>query len=152
MQVLLDRDPSYQIGDQLPPAWHWLYFHDLVKASDLGSEGHPRLGLIMPPVPLPRRMWAGGSFEFHAPLRLGDTVEKTSVIRSITPKEGRSGPLYFVGVEHTLRTNGALNLVGGSLTAGTTPILADRCRTCSFRPGRRKTQFVQWSRSAPYCV
>jgi 3-methylfumaryl-CoA hydratase len=56
-------------------------------------------------------MWAGGSFEFHSPLRLGDTVEKTSVIRSITPKEGRSGPLYFIGVEHTLSTQGVVNLV-----------------------------------------
>ena len=111
MAVMLDREPSFRLGDALPPAWHWLYFHDLVKASDLGSEGHPALGIIMPPVPLPRRMWAGGGLVFHAPLRLGDTVEKISIIRSITPKEGRSGPLYFVSVEHTLRTQGAVNLV-----------------------------------------
>ena len=111
MAVTLDRDPSFQTGDALPPAWHWLYFHDLVKASDLGSDGHPALGIIMPPAPLPLRMWAGGSLAFHAPLRLGDTVEKTSLIRSITAKEGRSGLLYFVGVEHTLRTQGAVNLV-----------------------------------------
>src|SRR5262245_17863344 len=90
LAVTLDRDPSFQIGDRLPPAWHWLYFHDLVKASDLGVEGHPKLGLIMPPVPLPRRMWAGGSLEFRTPLRLGDTVERTSIIQSITAKEGRS--------------------------------------------------------------
>jgi 3-methylfumaryl-CoA hydratase len=111
MAVTLDRDPSFRVGDALPPAWHWLYFHDIVKASDLGLDGHPKLGVVMPPVPLPRRMWAGGSFVFHAPLRLGDTVEKTSIIRSITAKEGRSGPLYFVSVEHTLRTQGAVNLV-----------------------------------------
>jgi 3-methylfumaryl-CoA hydratase len=111
MAVTLDRDPGFQAGDALPPAWHWLYFHDLVKASDLGPEGHPALGVIMPPVPLPRRMWAGGSLEFRAPLRLGDTVERTSVIRAITPKQGRSGPLYFVGVEHTLRTQDVVNLV-----------------------------------------
>jgi 3-methylfumaryl-CoA hydratase len=111
LAVTLDRDPSFQTGDMLPPAWHWLYFHDLIKASDLGTEGHPKLGLIMPPVPLPRRMWAGGGFVFHSPLRLGNAVEKTSIIRSIIAKEGRSGPLYFVSIEHTLRTAGVVNLV-----------------------------------------
>ena len=104
MAVTLDRTPGFQPGDVLPPGWHWLYFPDLVKASDLGADGHPRLGLFLPPLPLPHRMWAGGSLEFRAPLRLGATVERTSVIRAITPKQGRSGALYFVDVEHTLRT------------------------------------------------
>jgi 3-methylfumaryl-CoA hydratase len=111
MAATLDRDPSFQPGDQLPPGWHWLYCHDIVKASDIGPDGHPKLGVTMPPVPLPRRMWAGGSLVFHEPLRLGETVERTSIIRSITPKEGRSGPLYFVAVEHIVMTKGALNLV-----------------------------------------
>lgn len=111
MAVTLDRDPSFQPGDALPPLWHWLYFHDLAKAADLGQDGHPKLGLFLPPVPLPRRMWAGGSFVFHTPLRLSDTVTRTSVIRSITPKAGRSGALYFVTVEHTVTTEGVLNLV-----------------------------------------
>ena len=111
MAVTLDRAPHYQLGDALPPAWHWLYFHDLVRAVDLGDDGHPRLGVVLPPVPLPRRMWAGGRFVFHIPLRLGDTVTRTSVITSITPKTGRSGSLYFVIVEHRYATRGVLNLV-----------------------------------------
>jgi 3-methylfumaryl-CoA hydratase len=111
MALMLDREPRFQVGDELPPAWHWLYFHDLAKASDLGADGHPRLGLILPPVPLPRRMWAGGSFVFHSPLRLGDTVERSSIIQSIDLKAGRSGPLYFVSVEHSFRTQATLNLV-----------------------------------------
>lgn len=111
MAVTLDREPIFQTGDPLPPAWHWLYFHDLAKASDLGQDGHPKLGLFLPPVPLPRRMWAGGSLVFQAPLRLGDIVERTSVIRSITAKEGRSGSLYFVTVEHTVTTGEVVNLV-----------------------------------------
>jgi 3-methylfumaryl-CoA hydratase len=111
MALTLDREPGYRAGDELPPAWHWLYFHDLARASQLGPDGHPALGVVMPPVPLPRRMWAGGSFVFHAPLRLGDTAERTTVVRSITPKAGRSGALFFVGVEHTLRAGGALALV-----------------------------------------
>jgi 3-methylfumaryl-CoA hydratase len=111
MAVTLDQDPGFQAGDALPPAWHWLYFHDLVKASDLGSEGHPKLGIVMPPVMLPRRMWAGGSFTFHSPLRLGDTVRKTSKIRSIEPKKGQSGLLCIVTVEHTLSTGNTINLL-----------------------------------------
>lgn len=110
MAVTLDRDPGFHDGDILPPAWHWLYFHDLVKASDLGDEGHPRLGLIMPPMPLPRRMWAGGTIEFRAPIYLGETLEKNSTIRSITPKQGRTGLLYFVSVEHTLAAQGHIKL------------------------------------------
>ena len=110
MAVTLDRPPGFRAGDPLPRAWHWLYFHDLARASDLGPEGHPKLGMFLPKVPLPRRMWAGGSFAFHSPLLLGSTVERTSVLRSITPKQGRSGPLCFVTVEHTLKTLGALNL------------------------------------------
>lgn len=110
MAVTLDRTPHFNVGDVLPPAWHWLYFHDFVKASDLGDEGHPRLGLIMPPMPLPRRMWAGGMIKFRAPIYVGDTLEKSSTIRSITPKQGRTGLLYFVTVEHTLGVQGEIKL------------------------------------------
>lgn len=111
MAVTLDLDPTFLAGDRLPPLWHWLYFHDLARAADLGQDGHPKLGLFLPPVLLPRRMWAGGSFVFHAPLHLGETVTRTSVIRSITPKTGRSGTLYFVTIEHTVATGAVLNLV-----------------------------------------
>ena len=111
MAVVLDREPAWRDGDALPPAWHWLYFHDLVRSSDLGEDGHPRLGITMPPVPLPRRMWAGGTLAFGASIRLGATVTRTSTIRSITPKEGRSGALWFVNVEHDLATDGERNVL-----------------------------------------
>jgi 3-methylfumaryl-CoA hydratase len=111
MAVTLDREPRYREGDTLPPAWHWLYFHDLVRASELGHDGHPRLGVVLPPVPLPRRMWAGGSFVFHAPLHLGATVTRTSTISAISPKEGRAGPMYFVTVAHHYAAEGEHCLV-----------------------------------------
>ena len=111
MAATLDRAPEFRAGDALPPAWHWLFFHDVVPASRLGPDGHPALGVVLPPVPLPRRMWAGGSLAFHAPLRLGDTAERTTTIRSIAPKIGRSGALFFVTVEHALRCGGALCLL-----------------------------------------
>jgi 3-methylfumaryl-CoA hydratase len=102
----LDRETTFKVGDVLPAAWHWLYFHEVVAASDVGLDGHPRLGVTMPPSKLTRRMWAAGQIEFVTPLELGKTVERTSTIRSITPKSGRSGELLFVSVEHDLRVDG----------------------------------------------
>lgn len=103
LQVTLDRDPSFEAGDALPPAWHWLYFHEVVRASDLGDDGHPALGITMPPVPLPRRMWAGGALTFEVPLVLGIEATRTSTIAAVSLKKGRTGPLYFVTVEHDIR-------------------------------------------------
>lgn len=103
LAVTLDRDPTFKPGDLLPPAWHWLYFHDLVRASDLGADGHPRLGITMPPSALTRRMWAAGQIDVIAPLELGRTVTRSSTIRSVTPKAGRSGALLFVTIDHDLR-------------------------------------------------
>jgi len=87
-------------GRLLPPLWHWLYFLPLHRQSELGPDGHPERGGFLPPVSLPRRMWAGGRFEFHAPLRVGDNVVRTSTIEDVVSKQGRSGPLVFVTVRH----------------------------------------------------
>ena len=96
-----------QVGDELPPLWHWLYFLPLHRQSDIGADGHAKRGGFLPPVPLPRRMWAGSQFEFRSPLRVGDAVSRTSTIAEVTQKDGRSGPLVFVKVRHELRCNGA---------------------------------------------
>ena len=100
MSVLLGRDDALQAGDSLPPLWHWLYFLPAAKQSELGEDGHAKRGGFLPPVPLPRRMWAGGSLEFFAPIQIGDTLTRASRIQSITPKKGRGGDLVFVCVEH----------------------------------------------------
>ena len=94
-------------GSPLPPLWHWLYFLPMHRQSEIGPDGHARRGGFMPPVPLPRRMWAGSQFEFLAPVRVGDNVARTSTIADVTSKEGRSGKLVFVKVRHELRCNGA---------------------------------------------
>ena len=99
LAVTLDREPSFRAGDDLPPAWHWLYFHDLVRSSQLGADGHPALGVTMPPVPLERRMWAGGTLSFREALRLGELARRTSRITSIEEKHGKTGTLYFVTVD-----------------------------------------------------
>ena len=91
-------------GTPLPPLWHWLYFLPLHRASEIGPDGHARRGGFLPPVPLPRRMWAGSQFSFHAPLRIGDAVTRRSTIAEVTPKQGRSGTLVFVKVRHEVFT------------------------------------------------
>jgi 3-methylfumaryl-CoA hydratase len=90
----------------LPPLWHWLYFLPLAAQSDIGPDGHPKRGGFMPPVPLPRRMWAGSDFEFHEPLRIGDALSRTSTIIDVKEKSGRTGSLIFVKVRHEIRRNG----------------------------------------------
>ncbi|MEO0386829.1 MAG: MaoC family dehydratase N-terminal domain-containing protein [Pseudomonadota bacterium] len=110
MQATLDRTPTLSDGDPLPPFWHHLYFNEAVRASDLGVDGHEKLGRFLPPVPLPRRMWAGGAVDFRRGLFLGDRVEKCSTIQDVALKTGRSGPLCFVTVGHDYRVDGALCL------------------------------------------
>jgi len=94
-------------GTALPPLWHWLYFLPMHRQSEIGPDGHAKRGGFLPPVPLPRRMWAGSQFEFRAPVRVGDRVARTSTIDDVTTKEGRTGKLVFVKVRHELRCNGA---------------------------------------------
>jgi 3-methylfumaryl-CoA hydratase len=92
-------------GTALPPLWHWLYFLPMHRQSEIGADGHARRGGFLPPVPLPRRMWAGSQFEFRTPIRVGDRVARTSTIDDVSVKEGRTGRLVFVKVRHEVRCN-----------------------------------------------
>jgi 3-methylfumaryl-CoA hydratase len=107
LAATLDRDPSRPApGTPLPPLWHWLYFLPAHRRSELGPDGHARRGGFLPPVALPRRMWAGGRFEFAAPLRIGDAVTRLSTIERVAEKTGRTGPLVFVTVRHEFTRDG----------------------------------------------
>jgi 3-methylfumaryl-CoA hydratase len=109
LSATLDRDsPAPQPGDLLPPFWHWLYFLPIHRQSELDQDGHLQRGQFLPPVPLPRRMWAGSRLEFHRPLRVGDGISRHSRISDVTYKEGRSGPLVFVTVRHQISNAGGL--------------------------------------------
>jgi len=106
LSATLDRPPVRPpAGTPLPPLWHWLYFLPLPVQSEIGPDGHARRGDFLPPVPLPRRMWAGSQFEFRGVLRVGDSVTRTSTIESVDAKKGRTGPLVFVRVRHEVRRN-----------------------------------------------
>jgi 3-methylfumaryl-CoA hydratase len=101
LSALLDRDdPKPRSGDAAPPLAHWLYFLPVYGQSEAGPDGHAARGGFLPPVPLPRRMWAGSRLDFVKPLRVGAEVTRISRIKDITLKEGRSGTLAFVTVRH----------------------------------------------------
>jgi len=97
----LDADALAE-GAALPPLWHWLYFLTAQPPSALGRDGHPARGGFLPPVPLARRMWAGGELEFLQPLPLGAALRRRSRVLAVEHKHGRSGELVFVAVQHEL--------------------------------------------------
>jgi 3-methylfumaryl-CoA hydratase len=112
LSATLDRrDPEPRTGDAVPPGWHWLYFLETSPASELGPDGLPRRGDFLPPVALPRRMWAGGRIEFRQPLTVGETARRDSEVVSVESKEGRSGELVFVTVRHTIVAAGETAIV-----------------------------------------
>ena len=110
LSATLDRDdPAPRPGDPLPPLAHWLYFTPRARASEIGTDGHAHSGLL-PPAPLPRRMWAGGRLHFVSPLRVGDEITRNSHIADIKVKSGRSGTLVFVTVQHSYSNRGDVAL------------------------------------------
>jgi len=111
LAATLDRDDTaFALGDALPPLWHWLYFLETSKQSELAEDGHPHRGDFLPPIPLPRRMWAGSRLNFIHPLLAGETIQRSSTIQSIKLKQGRSGNLGFVCVAHELSGNSGVVL------------------------------------------
>jgi 3-methylfumaryl-CoA hydratase len=103
LSATLDRDdPVPRHGDVLPPLWHWLYFLPLYRQSEVGPDGHARRGGFLPPIPLPRRMWAGSRIQWHRPLTVGANVTRQSRIVSVKAKRGRTGELVFVVVRHEI--------------------------------------------------
>jgi 3-methylfumaryl-CoA hydratase len=91
-------------GDAAPWTAHWCLAQPVFPMSQLSQDGHPTRGGFLPPVPLPRRMWAGGELEFFAPLRVGDEMTRTSRIADVTMKTGSTGVLCFVSVDHLITT------------------------------------------------
>jgi len=88
--------------DPLPLLWHWCAFPPMADMDSLGRDGHERGSSLLPPVRLDRRMWAGGSLSFHQSLRVGEPMERLSRVKSVVEKEGKTGPMVLVKVEHTI--------------------------------------------------
>ncbi len=102
--------PWPEAGTPILPGWHWTYFTPVARTDALDSDGHEELGHFLPPIELPRRMWAGGRIEFLAPLRVGETGRRVSTVTDITAKQGRSGKLIFALVGHEIHVGGEVRL------------------------------------------
>jgi 3-methylfumaryl-CoA hydratase len=111
LSALLDRDDARPVaGDAIPPLAHWLYFLPIHRQSRIGPDGHALRGDFLPPVDLPRRMWAGSRLQFLRPLEIGAEATRVSRIADVTVKSGKSGPLVFVTVRHEVSDAGGLAL------------------------------------------
>ena len=91
-------------GEAAPFTAHWCLAQPVFPMSELGPDGHPTRGGFLPPVPLPRRMWAGGELEFFDALARRRRAKRTSRISDVTMKTGSTGVLCFVSVEHLITT------------------------------------------------
>ena len=101
-EATLGGTADVSFGDPMPLLSHWCAFPTTTLTDDLGEDGHPRGSDLLPPSHLRRRMWAGGSLEFHAPLCVGDPLRRQSSVRSVTHKEGAAGEMMFVTVDHAI--------------------------------------------------
>jgi 3-methylfumaryl-CoA hydratase len=90
-------DQAFPADDgALPPMWHYGLFATETPTAGLGPDGHPPRGDFMPPVSLPRRMFAGAGLRFHSPLLIGQPATKVTEISSVDFRDGKSGALVFV--------------------------------------------------------
>ena len=111
LAALLDHEAPPWPSGEVPPLGHWLAFLPNARQSELGSDGHPRLGGFLPPVPLPRRMWAGSRIDFLKPIAIGEAIERRSAIVDIRHKQGGAGDLVFVTLRHEISANGEIAVV-----------------------------------------
>jgi 3-methylfumaryl-CoA hydratase len=107
MAATFDLERSPHVGETLPPGWHWLFFNPVARRSELGTDGHPRRGGFLPPIELPRRMWAGSRIRYLADLPVEAQATRRSRILKIENKAGKSGSLSFLTVQHTISCDGA---------------------------------------------
>jgi 3-methylfumaryl-CoA hydratase len=102
-----DRDPaSFKPGSELPPHWFGLFFAETVRQRDIGADGHPNKGVVLPPIPMPRRMGAGRRVKITGRLRAGEPAVKKAEVVNIVPKTGRSGDIFVLTMRHTIEQHG----------------------------------------------
>jgi 3-methylfumaryl-CoA hydratase len=106
MAATLDLERAPLAGEALPPAWQWLFFNPVERRSALGSDGHPRRGGFLPPIELPRRMWAGSRVRYLAPVPIEAEATRRSRILKIENKASKRGSMCVLSVQHTIECNG----------------------------------------------
>jgi len=108
LAAVLDHTDEIALGVALPPLWHWAYFWEIEPGARLGQDGHPARGDFLPPIDLPRRMWAGSRVRFPAPLPIGAEAWRRSRVADVKMKRGRTGALGIVTVRHEIGTGGTV--------------------------------------------
>jgi 3-methylfumaryl-CoA hydratase len=98
--------PAPGPGGALPPLWHEVQLRDAPAPADLGEDGHPRSGALLPPLADRRRMFGGAVVEHQAPLRVDDVATRTSKVADVRVRPGRSGTLLLVTEEHVWSVGG----------------------------------------------
>jgi 3-methylfumaryl-CoA hydratase len=102
-----DMEPtSFSRGSELPPHWFGLFFAETVRQHDIGPDGHPNKGIVLPPIPMPRRMGAGRRLKITGRLRAGEPALKKAEVANIVPKTGRSGDIFVLTMRHTIEQHG----------------------------------------------
>ena len=100
LSATIGHDRTIENGSTLPALWHWVYFQEVSQIDQLGRDGHASKGEFLPPIDLPRRMWAGGRLDYQRHAKIGERLTKTSTIKDIKDKTGKTGQLCFVTVRH----------------------------------------------------
>lgn len=141
MAATLDLDRAPGAGEPLPPLWHWAYFQELFRTRDLTGNGHGRHGGFFPPMPLPRRMFAGARLTFHRPLLIGTPARRVSTIADISAKQGASGDLAFLLVRNEFQDAGGTAIVEEQDLVYRAPPLPGT----PPQPARRASSKAAWS-------
>jgi 3-methylfumaryl-CoA hydratase len=149
LAATLNRDDAPGKGEPLPPLWHWVYFLELHRQAELAGNGHARLGGFLPPVPLPRRMFAGARLSFLRPLRIGEEARRVSTIAGVSVKKGASGDLVFVAVRNEITGPG-----GPAIVEEQDLVYREAARPESAPPPamRRSTSRAAWKREMKFDV
>jgi 3-methylfumaryl-CoA hydratase len=108
LAALLDHETPPWIAGEVPPLGHWLYFLPRARQSLIDVDGHPQRGGFLPPIELPRRMWAGSRIAWHAPIKIGAKIANRSTIKSVERKTGASGEMVFLTVAQEISADGEL--------------------------------------------
>jgi len=147
LAALLDHDrPPWPPGS-VPPLGHWLNFLPSARQSQVGEDGHPRRGGVLPADLPPRRMWAASRVKFEAPLPFGARVERKTVIVAIAPKRGRSGDMVFVTLAHAISADGVLAVSEEQdIVYRAPPPAEDRSEGASASPPAEVQEIPAWSR------
>ena len=139
-----DMDPaSFSRGNELPPHWFGLFFGETVRQSDIGPDGHPNKGIVLPPIPMPRRMGAGRRVKITGRLRAGEPALKKAEVADIVPKTGRSGDIFVLTMRHTIEQHGKV-LAVDEFDAIYRPAVPPGQKTTATVPTRARTDHA-WS-------